>query len=99
MQRGPDDEIGPDSDVSTFLADVVNAGGLHLACFLRHEPMIRFLVSSFAPSKLSAAVETWPMRLADEFLEAEGASNAVLDKMRGFKPDEASAEASAEPGS
>ena len=72
MQRGPDDEIGPDSEVSTFLADVVNAGGLHLACFLRHEPMIRFLVSSFAPSKLSAAVETWPMRLADEFLEAEG---------------------------
>ena len=63
---------GTGSDVPTFLERVVNAGGLHLACLLRHEPIIRFLVSSVRPRKLAAGVEVWSIRLDNEFLEAEG---------------------------
>ena len=63
---------GTGSDVPTFLERVVNAGGLHLACLLRHEPIIRFLVSSVRPRKLAAGVEVWSMRLDNESLEAEG---------------------------
>ena len=63
---------GTGSDVPTFLERVVNAGGLHLACLLRHEPIIRFLVSSVRPRKLAAGVEVWSMPLDNEFLEAEG---------------------------